>query len=1294
MKKSKKALCMTAIMALNIFMTCFANVMQTRGEERLKTDVINVSAKTDLERLRENNLEESEQTEESEEESDVIEETEEEILEETETAVEETLEETKEMETTEAEILKESINAKETKEKSTEEFVIENGILIKYNGTGGEITIPEDVTSIDSNAFSDCKDLISGITIDGEIEEIGSAFREMDYLEYVVLPETLKVIGAYAFYNCVSLKNVNIPHSVQKIENNAFYLCKSLEYIELPNSITALEDRTFSNCDSLKDVNIPNTIKEIKFATFSGCDSLISIEIPDSVQQIGASAFAHCELLENVHFSQNLEYIAESAFYECPSLKSVELPDSLLKINDFAFEGCNSLQNLTIPVSVHTIGNSAFSDCSSIKNITFLGPIKNINPGVFSGCSALEDIAIPDSIEKICDSLFVRCTSLKSITIPSNVKEIGASVFWGCNALEDITIPDSVEKIGNNTFSDCTSLKSIIIPSAIKKIGWQTFNNCSSLREIYIMNKTVEIDAAAFDNIENNRLTIYGYSDSTAEAFAEEHGFKFKSISESGDERFLTKKLKNYDTDNKIASFSDNSRYYVSSKIESYITEHIGQWLRIKVEIKDEKETIIYANVIEPNLRSEISVEVPGKIIYTKNGFSFDGECFESASDFEIPFKIILKNEFRANNMTQEEFKKDPSLNIILSNFDFTVSDGFNFSWWGAGKPSVQKEIVLKVGDVYEMEGFVKPELFYSLNGAEKDYTVTCKFSNNQETHYLNGTFTVTAPSFAQDVNKDIGVAVKKTAQTNIIGANPTLTGMLDNKQEKQLNQALSIWISTITNPDIDDSVKRKLFKSYKDNWLGTIESTCEIPINIKTGKRKYGERTFLFTIKITNFNYELLWGKLGLELGDLGNISSIEWEILEKDGIQAGDQDGLLNVITSANVGELNGAVAEAVKSVQEEVLKNGLSDATGRLIKFIEDYSGKSSVYTEYICTLVSNTILCILGYEDHLIAGGSVIGLTNDSWKKYAEIKCPVDVYLYKNGVLHTSVVNNMVHEFLPETSLGSVVFVEGDTKIIDFVDESYDIKLVGNALGTMDYIIYEEVENKTRTIKFDNLPLQNGLEYTGNISAEVNEDKSSYNLNQGTKIIVPDYDTMEGDEILDLPSGNVTDTGKENDDSNSGSDGNSSGIPNSSMNIGDIITDVNNVMGDGKHHWIQDENGWWLHLADGSYPRGEEIIDQYQNMHIKYKWVKVNGKWFAFGPDGYAEFGWLKDYGYNDNWFYVDINDGMKTGWQLIEEKWYYLNPVSDGKMGILFTDCITPDGYSVNQNGEWDQKSKN
>jgi len=42
-----------------------------------------------------------------------------------------------------------------------QDFEIKNGKLIKYHGNDKEVIIPDDVTIIESEAFRDCKSLIS-----------------------------------------------------------------------------------------------------------------------------------------------------------------------------------------------------------------------------------------------------------------------------------------------------------------------------------------------------------------------------------------------------------------------------------------------------------------------------------------------------------------------------------------------------------------------------------------------------------------------------------------------------------------------------------------------------------------------------------------------------------------------------------------------------------------------------------------------------------------------------------------------------------------------------------------------------------------------------------------------------------------------------------------------------------------------------------------------------------------------------------------------------------------------------
>ena len=197
------------------------------------------------------------------------------------------------------------------------DFIIENGILTKYQGPGGDVVIPDGVTRIDSFAFSDCTCLTS-----------------------ITIPDGVASIGDSAFSGCSGLKNVTIPNSVTSIGNYAFFWCSSLLCVTLPNNMTKINSNTFCGCGSLADVTIPNRVKRIGENAFSGCKSLTSVTIPRSVTSIG-----------------------ENAFSGCKSLTSVTIPRSVTSIGEKAFSGCINLTSVTISANATSIGDGAFADC-------------------------------------------------------------------------------------------------------------------------------------------------------------------------------------------------------------------------------------------------------------------------------------------------------------------------------------------------------------------------------------------------------------------------------------------------------------------------------------------------------------------------------------------------------------------------------------------------------------------------------------------------------------------------------------------------------------------------------------------------------------------------------------------------------------------------------------------------------------------------------------------------------------------------------------------------------------------
>ena len=136
---------------------------------------------------------------------------------------------------------------------------------------------------------------------------------------------------------------------------------------------------------------------------------------------------------------------------------------------------------------------------------------------------------------------FNGCTSLTSVTITDSVTNIGDYAFYKCTSLTSITIPNSVTIIERGAFSDCTSLTSINIPDSVTNIGKSAFVSCTNLESITIKNPDCVIydDKETISNGYDSEKgecyftgTIYGYENSTAQAYAEKYGRIFKIIND------------------------------------------------------------------------------------------------------------------------------------------------------------------------------------------------------------------------------------------------------------------------------------------------------------------------------------------------------------------------------------------------------------------------------------------------------------------------------------------------------------------------------------------------------------------------------------------------------------------------------------------------------------------------------------------------------------------------------------------------------------------------------------------
>lgn len=244
------------------------------------------------------------------------------------------------------------------------------------------------------------------------IDEIpNEAFNGRWAIDKVLLPPTLKKIGAYAFQG-TALTSVNIPDNVETIKECAFNNARQLQEVHLPDSLTSLGTSAFEYCRSLRTIKIPTKLKTIPDYTFQNCRSLQSVELHDSITGFGNHAFVNCDLRE-ITLPKSTSWVDNDAFSGNVNLSKVTLNEGLVNISDKAFYQ-TAIDTLNCPSTLRSIRNSAFARCNNLRQINLNEGLTRIESGALANNKATE-IVLPSSLEYCAGGAFDDCDSLVTI---------------------------------------------------------------------------------------------------------------------------------------------------------------------------------------------------------------------------------------------------------------------------------------------------------------------------------------------------------------------------------------------------------------------------------------------------------------------------------------------------------------------------------------------------------------------------------------------------------------------------------------------------------------------------------------------------------------------------------------------------------------------------------------------------------------------------------------------------------------------------------------------------------------
>lgn len=389
-----------------------------------------------------------------------------------------------------------------------------NYLLIECNMLE-ELTAPADIYNkcyISSKTFKTLK-----ITAGEAVEAISGNKKN---LETLVLADTVKTIGKFAFSNLTKLSSVTFSASLETIGQYAFYGCESLTVFNAPSSLKTIEYGAFANSGletvtlneglesilgednnldaylgpfdytKIKTLKVPSTVKKVcVFGRISSLETLyISADFMKSVFNRKQSTFVrhlyltggtlsvHSSWLDNfydVHFasgvtSTNTYDLSLPALIVNESNVQVSVPDDYLGeyvTSESAVTGKLVTENDMIYYSyngrkilMRYTGEKTVIEASDLSGIT------DINPEAFIS------------------------TNITSVTLPSSVKSIGLNAFGNCKNLSTVYIPSSVEKIAGYAFnwsgSDSSSI-TFRCAASEKPAGWdEKWSKCNGTPNI------------------------------------------------------------------------------------------------------------------------------------------------------------------------------------------------------------------------------------------------------------------------------------------------------------------------------------------------------------------------------------------------------------------------------------------------------------------------------------------------------------------------------------------------------------------------------------------------------------------------------------------------------------------------------------------------------------------------------------------------------------------------------------------------------------------------------------------
>lgn len=352
----------------------------------------------------------------------------------------------------------------------------ENEIIIKkYVGLEKHVTVPafiEDlpVTELMQYSFS-------------PEESVNFYFNsECEYIESVVLPDSVEIIGTGAFEGCKKLTKVVMSKELDSIYEKAFKNCSSLKELDLSYGANFIAEDAFYGTQ-IKDLVISSETKHFSAGSYFLRGSLVeSLTIKSEYIYLHTVCFVS-DTLKTVAIDGTVEDICDDVFGD---VETAVLPERIDMLNSF-------------PNDVYYVFEKVYGYCGEVSEedynwVTFKESEREI----------LKDVNFRYYLNKNGEAVTFRYTGTgtENIVVPSTlggvpVVEIGRETFWG-DDIKSVVLPDTVTHIHSEVFAEQEELESVTFGSGLQSIGYGAFYNCPKLKAISLPERITTIPGYAF----------------------------------------------------------------------------------------------------------------------------------------------------------------------------------------------------------------------------------------------------------------------------------------------------------------------------------------------------------------------------------------------------------------------------------------------------------------------------------------------------------------------------------------------------------------------------------------------------------------------------------------------------------------------------------------------------------------------------------------------------------------------------------------------------------------------------